>query len=46
MGPRAIGEARIKRRFSAQHRAAPTVVCVGLLQPGWLVQIEAVAAAD
>lgn len=28
------------------HRTARTVVCAGLLEPGWLVEIEAVAAAS
>ena len=36
----------ILKRHLGQHRAARTVVCVGLLEPGWLVEIEAVAAAD
>ena len=35
----------LKRRLG-EHRAARTVVCVGLLEPGWLIEIEAVAAAD
>lgn len=26
------------------HRAARTVVCAGLLEPGWLIEIEAIAA--
>jgi enamine deaminase RidA (YjgF/YER057c/UK114 family) len=34
----------LKRRLK-DHHAARTVVCVGLLEPGWLVEIEAVAAA-
>ncbi len=27
------------------HQAARTVVCAGLLEPGWLIEVEAVAAA-
>jgi enamine deaminase RidA (YjgF/YER057c/UK114 family) len=34
----------LKRRLQ-DHHAARTVICVGLLEPGWLVEIEAVAAA-
>lgn len=34
----------LKRRLG-EHRAARTVVCAGLLEPGWLVEIEAIAAA-
>lgn len=37
--------AALKRRLGG-HRAARTVVCAGLLEPGWLVEIEAVAAAS
>jgi enamine deaminase RidA (YjgF/YER057c/UK114 family) len=33
----------LKRRLGTHH-AARTVVCAGLLEPGWLVEIEAVAA--
>ena len=33
----------LKRRLG-DHHAARTVVCVGMLEPGWLVEIEAVAA--
>lgn len=33
----------LKRRLG-DHRAARTVVCAGLLEPGWLIEIEAVAA--
>lgn len=36
--------AALKRRLG-NHHAARTVVCAGLLEPGWLVEIEAVAAA-
>lgn len=35
----------LKRRLG-DHRAARTVVCAGLLESGWLVEIEAVAAAE
>jgi enamine deaminase RidA (YjgF/YER057c/UK114 family) len=34
----------LKRRLG-DHHAARTVVCVGLLEAGWLVEIEAIAAA-
>lgn len=34
----------LKRRLG-DHHAARTVVCAGLLEPGWLVEVEAVAAA-
>lgn len=34
----------LKRRLG-DHHAARTVVCAGMLEPGWLVEIEAVAAA-
>ena len=34
----------LKRRLGVHH-AARTVVCAGLLEPGWLVEIEAIAAA-
>ena len=27
------------------HHAARTVVCTGLLEPGWLLEVEAVAAS-
>jgi enamine deaminase RidA (YjgF/YER057c/UK114 family) len=27
-----------------EHRAAPTVVCSRLLEPEWLIEIEAIAA--
>lgn len=33
----------LKRRLG-DHHAARTVVCAGLLEPGWLIEIEAVAA--
>jgi 2-iminobutanoate/2-iminopropanoate deaminase len=33
----------LKRRLG-DHHAARTVVCAGLLEPGWLVEIEAIAA--
>ena len=36
--------AMLKRRLG-DHHAARTVVCSGLLEPEWLVEIEAVAAA-
>ncbi len=34
----------LKRRLG-DHHATRTVVCAGMLEPGWLVEIEAVAAA-
>lgn len=34
----------LKQRLG-DHRAARTVVCAGLLEPGWLLEVEAVAAA-
>jgi len=34
----------LKRRL-ADHHAARTVVCTALLEPGWLIEVEAVAAA-
>lgn len=34
----------LKRRLG-DHHAARTVVCAGLLEPGWLIEIEAIAAA-
>ena len=34
----------LKRRLG-DHHAARTVVCAGLLEPGWLLEVEAVAAA-
>jgi enamine deaminase RidA (YjgF/YER057c/UK114 family) len=34
----------LKRRLG-DHHAARTVVCAGMLEPGWLLEIEAVAAA-
>lgn len=33
----------LKRRLG-EHHAARTVVCTGLLEPGWLIEMEAVAA--
>lgn len=35
----------ILKRHLGKHHAARTVVCTGLLEPGWLVEIEAIAAA-
>ncbi len=37
--------AMLKRRLGTHH-AARTVVCAGMLEPGWLLEIEAVAAAS
>ena len=34
----------LKRRLGTHH-AARTVVCAGLLEAGWLVEVEAIAAA-
>jgi enamine deaminase RidA (YjgF/YER057c/UK114 family) len=36
----------ILRRRLGRHHAARTVVCAGMLEPGWLLEIEAVAAAS
>jgi 2-iminobutanoate/2-iminopropanoate deaminase len=36
---------RVLKRRLGDHHAARTVICAGLLEPGWLVEIEAVAAA-
>jgi 2-iminobutanoate/2-iminopropanoate deaminase len=33
----------LKRRLG-DHHAARTVVCAGMLEPGWLVEVEAIAA--
>ncbi len=35
----------LKRRLGTHH-CARTVICTGLLEPGWLVEIEAVAASN
>jgi 2-iminobutanoate/2-iminopropanoate deaminase len=34
------------RRHLGTHHAARTVICAGMLEPGWLVEVEAVAAAS
>jgi enamine deaminase RidA (YjgF/YER057c/UK114 family) len=34
----------VLKKHLGQHRAARTVVCAGLLEPGWLIEIEAIAA--
>jgi enamine deaminase RidA (YjgF/YER057c/UK114 family) len=39
------GNVAILKRRLGEHRAARTVVCAGLLEPGWLIEVEAVAAA-
>jgi enamine deaminase RidA (YjgF/YER057c/UK114 family) len=36
----------VLRRRLGNHHAARTVVCAGMLEPGWLVEIEAIAAAS
>ncbi|MEM9565522.1 MAG: RidA family protein [Actinomycetota bacterium] len=36
----------VLRRRLGDHHAARTVVCAGLLEPGWLVEVEAVAAGS
>lgn len=36
----------VLKRHLGDHHAARTVVCAGLLEAGWLVEIEAVAAAS
>lgn len=35
--------AMLKRRLG-DHHAARTVICTGLLEPGWLIEVEAIAA--
>lgn len=35
----------VLKRNLGEHRSARTVVCAGMLEPGWLVEVEAVAAA-
>lgn len=32
------------KRNLGNHRATRTVVCAGMLEPGWLVEVEAIAA--
>ena len=39
----AANVAILKKRLG-QHRTARTVICAGLLEPGWLIEIEAIAA--
>jgi 2-iminobutanoate/2-iminopropanoate deaminase len=39
----AANVAELKRRLGS-HRTARTVVCAGFLEPGWLIEVEAVAA--
>jgi 2-iminobutanoate/2-iminopropanoate deaminase len=34
----------ILRAHLGEHRAARTVVCAQLLEPGWLIELEAIAA--
>jgi enamine deaminase RidA (YjgF/YER057c/UK114 family) len=36
----------ILKRHLGDHHAARTVVCTGLLEPEWLVEVEAIAAAS
>lgn len=36
--------ATLERRLGTHH-AARTVICAGMLEPGWLIEIEAIAAA-
>jgi 2-iminobutanoate/2-iminopropanoate deaminase len=33
------------KRYLGQHKSARTVVCAGMLDPGWLIEVEAIAAA-
>lgn len=33
------------RRHLGELRSARTVVCAGMLEPGWLIEVEAIAAA-
>jgi enamine deaminase RidA (YjgF/YER057c/UK114 family) len=35
----------LKRRLG-DHHAARTVVCAGLLEPDWLIEVEAIAASE
>ena len=37
--------AELKRRLGSHH-AARTVICSGFLEPGWLVEVEAIAAQN
>jgi enamine deaminase RidA (YjgF/YER057c/UK114 family) len=39
-----VNVAVLKRRLGGHH-AARTVICAGMLEPGWLIELEAVAAA-
>jgi 2-iminobutanoate/2-iminopropanoate deaminase len=34
----------ILRAHLGEHRAARTVICAQLLEPGWLIELEAIAA--
>lgn len=34
----------ILRDYLGEHKAARTVICAGLLEPGWLIEVEAIAA--
>lgn len=33
------------KQHLGEHRSTRTVVCAGMLEPGWLVEVEAIAAA-
>lgn len=33
------------KRHLGRHKTTRTVICAGMLEPGWLVEVEAVAAA-
>jgi enamine deaminase RidA (YjgF/YER057c/UK114 family) len=36
----------IRKEPLGQHHTARTVICAGLLEPGWLIEVEAVAASS
>ena len=38
------GNVAILRAHLGEHRAARTVICAQLLEPGWLIELEAIAA--
>lgn len=34
----------VLKRHLGEHRSTRTVVCAGMLEPGWLIEVEAIAA--
>ena len=36
----------VLKRHLGDHHAARTVICAGMLEPGWLLEVEAIAAAS